>query len=545
MSDKIQVSPTVSALREVLARSVAITNQLDLKQGSWWEYTGFDKHAKALQAEYQILTGLRTEIRNLIAPIPNDLRGDTATKLGKLVESFGKVEAEMLKLESVQVTNTTAARNSHKDLVTAQIMIAQPLKDEIRNGIKAAVEETEASNALKNDQTKVEGLKKRMEAVLRLDVGGAKVTSPGKLNGAINQCVDRVTNMKKPLTQSQHESLSGFDKFETEYKDAAAKETERRRQELEAEVNRKQREKELKDWAATLKAGMTEIDNWRTNAEIAEARTILHPLQPFTKNVQALDRAVEACPKFNPGAPDPAGLKEAVGKVTLAGTPLLVAAHAAVTSRDTDINDAVAAITLVVAKFPPGTEPYEKDLKTAVAKIPGLIEVVRARYRSANHNTPPQQQRRANRLKTLQGEVDKYSRIGGWLNLCGLSGTARTGPNGPVFMSTATSRINGYTTHISQFQANADLPPDGLNSSLDAAMNALFGQTGPVTGPHITLEWADDFGSPDNARLYYHSGQFRPGAIPVDEQASFEAKMSAELSHAMSVFRQRIAQVLP
>jgi hypothetical protein len=537
MSDKKPVSPTVSALRAVLARSVAITKQLDLKQGSWWEYTGFDKYARALQAEYQILVGLRTDIRDLLAPIPDDLRGDTATKLGKLVETFGEVEAEMIKLEAVQVTNTTAARNKHKDLVTAQIKIAKPLKDQIRDAVKTAVEETTASNvddALKKDQATVKDLKARMDAVLLLDLGGAVVTPPGKLNGAIRQCLDRVTNMKTPLTPSQHDSLSDFDRFETEYKNAAAKET-----------ARKQREKDLRDWAAALKAGMAEIDNWRTNAEIAEARTILHTLQPFTKNVQALDRAIKAFPTFDPGTPDPNGLKEAVGKVTLAGTPLVNPSHAAVTSRDTDINNAVAAITLVVTnKSPPGTEPYEKDLKTAVAKIPGLIEVVRARYRSANHGTPPQQQRRASRLKTLQGEVDKYTRIGGWLNVCGLSGTARTGPNGPVFMSIATNRINGYTTHISQFQANAMLPPDGLNSSLDDAMNALFGQTGPVTGPHITLEWADDFGSLDNARLYYHSGQFRPGAVPVDEQASFQAKMLAELNHAMSVFRQRIAEVL-
>jgi len=542
MSDKKPVSPTVSALREVLGRSVAITNQLDLKQGSWWEYTGFDKYAKALQAEYQSLVGLRTEIRNLLAPVPDDLRGDTATDLGKLVETFGKVEAAMLGLEAVRVANTTAARNSHKDLVTAQIKIAKPLKDQIRDAVKTAVEETDASNlddALKKDQAKVKDLKERMEAVLLLDLGGAAVTPLGKLNGAIRQCLERVTNMKKPLTPSQRDSLSGFDTFETEYKNAAANETERKRLELEAEVRRKQREKELKDWAAALKAGMTEVDNWRNNAEIAEARTILHTLQPFTKNVQALDRAIKAFPTFDPGTPDPDGLKDAVAKVTLAGTPLVGPAHAAVTSRDTDINDAVAAITPVVAKkFPPGTEPYEKDLKTAVAKIPGLIEVVRARYRSTNHGTPPQQQRRTARLQTLQGEVDKYTRIGGWLNACGLSGTARTGPNGPVFMSIATSRINGYTTHISQFQANAVLPPDGLNSSHDDAMNALFGQTGPVTGPHITLEWVDDFGSPDNARLYHH------GAIPVDERASFQAKMLAELNHAMSVFRQRVAEIL-
>jgi len=537
MSDKKSVSPTVSALREVLARSAAITNQLDLKQGSWWEYTGFDKYAKALQAEYQTLVGLRTDIRKLLAPIPDDLRGNTATELGKLVETFGKVEAAMLKLEAVQVANETAARNRHKELVTAQIKIAQPLKDQIRDAVNTAVAETDASNlddALKKDQTTVKDLKERMDAVLLLELGGADVTPPGKLNGAIRQCFDRVNTMKKPLTPSQRDSLSDFARFETEYKNAAAKET-----------ARKQREKELKDWAVALKAATTEVDNWRNNAEIAEARTILHTLQPFTKNVQALDRAIQAFPTFDPGKPDPDGLKDAVAKVTLAGTPLVDPAHAAVASRDTDINDAVAAVTHVVAeKSPAGTEPYEKDLKTAVAKIPGLIEVVRARYRSANHGTLPQQKRRTARLKTLQGEVDKYTRIGGWLNACGLSGTARTGPNGPVFMSLATSRINGYTTHISQFQANAALPTDGLNSSLDAAMNALFGQTGPVTGPHITLEWADDFGSPDNARLYYHSGQFRPGAIPIDERASFQAKMLAELNHAMSVFRQRLTEVL-
>lgn len=67
-------------------------------------------------------------------------------------------------------------------------------------------------------------------------------------------------------------------------------------------------------------------------------------------------------------------------------------------------------------------------------------------------------------------------------------------------------------------------------------MNALSGQTGPVTGPYITLE-SDDFGSPDNARRYYHCGQFHPGAIPADERASFQ-------NHAMSVFRQRFAEVL-
>ena len=348
MSDKKTVSPTVSALREVLARSAAITNQLDLKQGSWWEYTGFDQYAKALQAEYQTLVGLRTDIRKLLAPIPDDLRGDTATELGKLVETFGKVEAAMLKLEAVQVANKTVARNNHKNLVTAQIKIAQPLKDQVRDAVNTAVAETDASNlddALKKDQATVKDLKERMDAVLLLDLGEADVTPPGKLNGAIRQCFERVNTMKKPLTPSQRDSLSDFARFETEYKDAASKET-----------ARKQREKGLKDWAVALKAATTEVDNWRNNAEIAEARTILHTLQPFTKNVQALDRAIQAFPTFDPGKPDPDGLRDAVAKVTLAGTPLVDPAHAAVASRDTDINAAVAAVTLVVAeKSPPGT----------------------------------------------------------------------------------------------------------------------------------------------------------------------------------------------
>jgi hypothetical protein len=107
-----------------------------------------------------------------------------------------------------------------------------------------------------------------------------------------------------------------------------------------------------------------------------------------------------------------------------------------------------------------------------------------------------------------------------------------------------TSLINGFTTHISQYQANATLPADGLNSSLDDAVAALFGASGPLMGPHITLEWVTDFGSASNARLYYHSGQFRPGDIPLNEQAEYEAKMRAQLSHAMSVFRKRIADVL-
>src|ERR1019366_7837974 len=206
------VSPTVSALRQVLANSAAITQQLDLKQGEWWEYTGFDKVAKALQAEYQVLVGLRTDIRAILEPIPNDLRGDTATKLGKLVETFGKVEAQMLILERQQVDNKTEARNKHKDLVTAQIKIAAPLKQQIADAVKTAGAETDAINtdealqaAVKVDQTKVKGLNDRMAALLLLDIGAAVPTSPKKLQSDLRQCDERLATIKKPLTPKQHQ----------------------------------------------------------------------------------------------------------------------------------------------------------------------------------------------------------------------------------------------------------------------------------------------------------------------------------------------------
>jgi len=74
-----------------------------------------------------------------------------------------------------------------------------------------------------------------------------------------------------------------------------------------------------------------------------------------------------------------------------------------------------AKVTLPTEFSPPGGRlPGEVTLapptsSRSTASMRFLIEVVRARYRSANNDTPPQQQPRANRLKTLQGEVDKYS----------------------------------------------------------------------------------------------------------------------------------------
>jgi hypothetical protein len=268
MSDK-PVSATVSALCQVLARSVEITQQLDLKQGSWWEYTGFDKYAKALQAEYQTLVDLRTEIREMLEALPNDLRGDAAIRLGELVETFGEVEAQMLALERKHVTNTTEARNEHKALVTAQIDIARPLKDQISDAIEAASDETDAINTddalkaeLKADRILVQGLKDAMEALLLLDVSGAALTSPNKLQAHLRQCDYRLSVQIKPLTPKQRDGLSGFDALELEYRKAATAETER-----------KDKQKILDDWAAALNAAKIDIDNWKNNAEIAEAQT--------------------------------------------------------------------------------------------------------------------------------------------------------------------------------------------------------------------------------------------------------------------------------
>lgn len=224
-----------------------------------------DRVAKALQAEYQVLVGLRTDIRALLEPIPNDLRGDTATKLGKLVERFGEVEAQMLILERQQVDNKTAARNKHKDLVTAQIKIAGPLKQQIADAVKTAGAETDAINtdealqaAVKVDQTKVKGLNDRMAALLLLDIGAAVPTSPKKLQSDLRQCDERLATIKKPLTPKQHEALSGFDALELEYTKAAAAETERKRKEVEAEAERKVKQKAIDDWAAALKSAKAE-----------------------------------------------------------------------------------------------------------------------------------------------------------------------------------------------------------------------------------------------------------------------------------------------
>ena len=561
MSEKTQ-SPAVSALRSVLGRSKAVTDALDLKQGNVWEYTGFDKYALALQAEYQKLVVLRTDIRANLATVPDDLAGPFAVALGILVETFGAVEAKMLELESVQVTNTTAARQAHQALVTAQIVIAMPLKGHIAKAVLDATGEANTARAaktLRDDTDLINDLNPRMAACDKLDIGTAVVEGAGTLRGNLKAWGRAVLEAGKPLSPNQRINLAGFGEIEKKFKAAALAEVERKRLQGEtdlrlaqeavaAEAERKRQLKVLSDWAAALKAARAEIANWKDDGEIDEARLILHPSQPFTKNALALDRKIKDFPKFEAGKPQHDELQAALDALAVAGNLLRIPARAAIASRAADVTAAVLAVTnatTVGAKARPvGTEPYEAALKAACAKIPGLIEEVRTLYRSANHTSAPQVKRRDDKQAQLQGEADKYERIGGWMNACGLTGGERTGLNGPVFMRGASSLINGYTAHVSQYQENAALPPDRRNSTLPDAMAALFGAPGPVTGPHITLERVDDYGSPDNARLFFRSARFLPGNIPFDEQADYQAKMRAQLNHAMNSFQTALSNIL-
>ena len=564
MSEKTQ-SPAVSALRSVLGRSKAVTDALDLKQGNVWEYTGFDKYALALQAEYQKLVVLRTDIRANLATVPDDLAGPFAVALGSLVETFGTVEAKMLELESVQVINSPNARRAHQALVTAQIVIAAPLKGQIAKAVLDATGEANtartarAAKTLRDDTDLINDLNPRMAACDKLDIGTAVVEGASSLRGNLGSWGRVVLDQNKPLSATQRGILAGFGEIEKKFKAAALAEVERKRlqgetdlrlaQEAEAaEAERKRQLKVLSDWAAALKAARAEIANWKDDGEIDEARLILHPSQPFTKNALALDRKIKDFPEFEAGKPQHDQLQAALDALAVAGNLLRIPARAAIASRAADVTAAVLAVTnatTVGAKARPvGTEPYEAALKAACAKIPGLIEEVRTLYRSANHTSAPQVKRRDDKQAQLQGEADKYERIGGWMNACGLTGGERTGLNGPVFMRGASSLINGYTAHVSQYLANAALPPDRRKSKLPDAMAALFGAPGPVTGPHITVERVDDYGSPDNARLFFRSARFLPGNIPFDEQADYQAKMRAQLNHAMNSFQTALSNIL-
>jgi len=127
------------------------------------------------------------------------------------------------------------------------------------------------------------------------------------------------------------------------------------------------------DWTAALKSAKAEIDNWKSNAEIAEARTILFTLQPFTKNGLALDKAIKEFPAFDPATPKTDQLTVALAAVTTAGALLVAPARDAVAARDANVRDAVAAVTdtvINVKKKPAGTEPSKTTLRRPLQKFP-------------------------------------------------------------------------------------------------------------------------------------------------------------------------------
>jgi len=366
---------------------------------------------------------------------------------------------------------------------------------------------------------------------------------------ALAEKVDALALQVRDLTEKK----VAADQQEAERKRVLAAQEEAARKAAEAlqlEEERKKAEedrkaKELEDWKGALAAAKQQVEDWAKHAEIAEARNILAGVQPFIKNALALDKAIKGFPAdFDPAVPAQDRLRIALKVVTDAGKLVDAPAKAAVASREDDIDDAVASLTEAIEtdKKAAGTEPRMDQLRLAAQKIPGLLDEVRQRYRDEHTETPPQLKRREAQLATQEGEIEKYDRIGGWMNALGFGGAPRTGRNGVVFMAQVSNRIGPYKTHISQFAANATIPENKLKSTVEEAMDSLFRIESNYKCPHITLEIGQK-GSEDNAH-YYMTQRFNGGGIAVEELADYEAKMKAEFDRVMELFRSRLAKIL-
>jgi len=510
-----------SPLRQVLVESVALKGQLDLKQGVWWEYTGFDKYARALQEEYAKLLELHGKLKPKVANAPPELQ-----------KSFEALEKEMQKLEKTRVNNDTASRNAHKDLVSAQIKVAKDLDVQLDAAAKQAAAEFERQQAASKsakDQETIRGYLSKMEAWDKMDTGGKEIPGARQIRGQINTYKSGVLDEGRPLSDRQKA-----------YEQAAKAEKDRRDQAEKAKQEQLAKDKALKDWRDALAKAIFDATALQDDPEIKEAIQILGGGSELSRNASKLTRHAETLGKFDPDEPEPDALQAKTKDITDLGAQMKSVAVKAVSTRDDKVAEAVAAIEKAVTE--PGEEPYMKSVRDAAAEIPGLLEEVLNAYRSKHFDTPPQAKRRDAQRATKEGEAEKFKRVGGWMAECGLGGSPRPGPNGPVFMSASTDVVEGFKTHFSQYQANAVVPADGLKSKVEDAMDALFGGAGP-TCPHVTQERVAQRGSPDNARLYI-SGIFNPGNTPGSEQKKVRDKLQAQLDKMMDIMRARLTKVL-
>lgn len=544
-----------SALKQVMVKSVALKRDLDLKQGWIWEAGGFGSVAKALKDEYTKLLVVHDQIEPKVKDATEPLR-----------KRFQDLETAMQALEDEHITNDDTLRNKHKDKVSAQITVAKKLAEDVDAEIKQREKEAaaaRAASAKKQLQDDILLIKKLASSCLdwnNMDTGGVEIAGAKELRGSITQFEGWIEREQRPFTDKQRKILQGFDTVNEAYKKAVEaekktkadieveKQEEKAKQEA-LEKERKAKEALLAKWKVALSDAIKAAEAWPTDPVLVDGAEIFGTGQESQgseelKKRRELEKLIAGLSVFKEGEPKQGELDEAAKKIDDLGGWLRSKLGPVVAGRDAFVAKAVDAVEEVISKRgePPGAEGYVKDFRNAAGVFTGLVEDIRDAYRVKHFDSAPQKTRRAQQAKSKAGEDAKFDKVGGWMGECGLGGSPRSGPNGPVFMSAASTQIGEFKTHFSQYQANAEVPPKGMASTTAEAMAALFAGSG-VFCPHLTQERSPQHGSPDNAR-YFASGRFLPGNTPLEQQDALESKMAAELKRMLGVFKARIGDIL-
>jgi hypothetical protein len=414
-----------------------------------------------------------------------------------------------------------------------------------------------------------------LAALRNADIGNR---TPPKMDGFEKTLLDFKRSLQetgKPLSTGQRDNSieKSFKEIKDRVDTLAAEVQAERQQQTEAEDKRKkelaeqlqakqiadakvlaakkladEEQRKRDDWRIALLDAKAKADAWRKarDEDNPVKRGIAIDPDAFKALLKTLQSAISDINGLVVSTVgDPVALQQTVASLEKAGAEIERRANDLSASVPAQLALAVDTLTATVNKrnVPLGSKPKVAEARDAATQhgIPGLHESVIEAYNLKHAGTPPQIELQEKRRQSLKGEADKWLRVGPWMHEVGMGGAPITGPNGPVYMM-QTRRINGTPSHFSQFDANAEVPPKGLKSTVDEAMKALFADAVGRFGPHLTLELSPKYGSPDNARLFKGSGAFASGTIPVSNET--QKAMQTELDNTVAQIRMRLSLLL-
>jgi hypothetical protein len=551
-----------SALLQVLKRSLAV--KVGLSETYVW---GEAPETQSLRAAYATLVQVHAEIGGLIQDDWAELlpRFETLTKLMQGWESKDK-----------EVANNPEARGKREAEIIEQTKTARELLQSVK-GEPERLRKASQTQA-KQYQDDVDLVANRLKDLRELrnkDIGDR---TPPKMDGFEKVLLDFERTLQqtgKPLSIGQRDNSieKAFkdikDRIDTLVAEVKAerelltKAEDKRKKDLDEQLKAKQladakqlaakqladeEQRKRDDWRIALLDAQGKAEAWRKarDDDNPVKRGIAIDAEAFKPLLKTLQTAISEIRGLVVGkVGDLVALQQSVASLDKAGEAIERKANDLGASVPANLVLAVDTLTDTVLKRgePLGTKPMVAEAKKAAALhgIPGLHDQVIEAYSLRHAGTPPQIKLQDQRRSALQGEADKWLRIGPWMHEVGMGGAPMTGPNGPVYM-VQTRRIDGKPSHFSQFDANAEVPPKGLKSTVDEAMKALFADAVGRFGPHLTLELSPKYGSPDNARLFKGSGAFASGAIPVSDETV--KAMQKELDNTVAQIRMRLTMLL-